>query len=258
MVMQIPLGIDALADLYRDTPAPQLLKTLTTGVCGLTSWSFVVLGDHPHVAVPYIGFDGDDPFATVFTDTDHAAAAVNSLVDRDPNAAVGIIQSSVQEGVSCLEKLEAQGLSMVRFNHGPHRFDMRIVDLIVCFERLWFSTAQETTPQPPPQDVRWRAIDGLPQWYFVGDHGRPAEPVVWIVDGEPCVMLFTDRSVARAYADDLGIPLSHGRSQVVELSRANANSFLLNLRSQGVAGAMFNEGEEGLYRRIDRIISPAA
>ena len=259
MVMHTPPCFDDLSDSYREIPAPRLLTDLYTGVCSLTTWSFVVLGDQPTQGVPYIGFDGEEPLATAFTDKQHAIDAVNTLVDRDPTASVAIIEASVHESISCLEQLEVQGLSKVRFNHGPHRFDLNILNVIACYERLWFQPAPSAAGQMLRlTDNRWNMINRLPCWYFVGDHGTPTDPVVWIVDGEPCVMLFTDRSDAHRYARGLAIPEPCGGSQVIELSRDRADHFLKGLRSQGVAGALFHDGGDDLYRRIDRIVTSAA
>ena len=79
--------------------------------------------------VPWIMFEDDVPTAMVFTDYEHAIQAAKLYIEDGDN--VRVVGLPTNAASMYMTAIAAQGVNHVCFNHGPHRFDSLMDEVLL-------------------------------------------------------------------------------------------------------------------------------
>jgi len=119
----------------------QLMHTQTTQARS-NVWSFInampalyfVQCGRKSCPVPWIIFEEDIPTAMVFTNSEQALQAAKSMIEEGEN--VRVVGLPTNAASMYMTAIAAQGVGVVCFNHGPHRFDASMDEVLLTLGSL--------------------------------------------------------------------------------------------------------------------------
>ena len=101
----------------------------------------------------------------------------------------------------------------------------------------------------------WKAVMGLPAWYFVGDRaGDEAEPLVAAVENEPHLMAFTDPERAGAFSRYRAAQRGGDATGVLNMDVPDAVEYCRALMPTKIEGVLFNHGAHSFQAGLSSVI----
>lgn len=102
-------------------------------------------------------------------------------------------------------------------------------------------------------DVLWRALFGLPEWYFAVFPEGPISPFLSTVKGNRWAFAFTDPSHLRYFLEQQNLLPSDGRS-FMTMPVDGARKWIAEMGNSGkIFGVQFNFGCPGWYAPYENV-----
>jgi len=261
------VDFDSLMAAYQRERSREASEALWRAVFDLDEWVFLNVGsgESPRACSTMAG---ERLFVLAFTDAEraHAYAKQHGLLDEQgaaPIVAVGrdavaefLREAADDETYALLFNPGEMGFYTPLTNLGPmwRRFVAGLdagpvgeIDELVEEARL--------TGETEATERLWKAVFSLPSWIFVGEPDDPERPHCMMVHDRPVAMIFTSREKAHNFAVREEMIGEDEEATLLETPPSHAAAWLAEAGSEGLGGAVFDEGVNGFYLPIEELDS---